>query len=513
MHSYINNNEIVIINLAKKYASFLEGGAYDKSKPLGRQIACGLQNSFLSAFLPSFNERYSNDFFDCAALWKALIQHEMNPLYLSFLLDDRMLRGREKKADLLRFHTSSDYFEVAEHLAIFKSEWDGLLDDALSMPMVLEKHMGLAKGRSFDPYEHFVSHAIEDTGGKISPFANHSRHFEPALKAWAASLESIEPTKKARQAEQLIGQLVRGGVTLYDREPINVGRSGPALMVAVKLLSRVDFSGASKNNHDPNEASLLEAFLRLHYPDLMLRESAARALLSVNLDATRKGAFASICEDVELASVALQQLPPAFAMNILGHTFSDLVVNTLKSGSVSFQILQQQLDDYRNMFLALGIGDIKGSEHLDCLCISIESARFFRSTGYVRQNPDLSLYRKTAPADLSVNGEGNPVKIPLGDVDEFLDAWVSIGSLEGLKRDLTEFLRHGKAPEDVMGNQAMAHMVARSIERGIVTCHDVITTEARLRKLLKQGVPGRLLKDSKFFEKMQDEFLARDLGL
>jgi hypothetical protein len=516
MAKVINNPETLIKNIARKLHMGFKEETYDPKKTIGSQIREPgyLQQKFWKGFAEAFSDRFAGEIYDTQKLWAILLDQEINPFHLEFLITNKSYSRNEKIAKMVMLKNPLEDYSAPGAVSPvgYIRQWDELLTRSLNFSAPYEVDREVISPLYFRPMSRFMAHVLQAEHPALFIYA--SERYDAFVNDWVDWLPNVTSNVRVEASKRLIETICDTGIKRPEKTARAMGRMGPALTKAAQLLQKLTF----EEDLDAGYVSTnLSTAMRLHFPEPMDRVQIAKDLMKIGLPEVTEGALNSLFLEPEFAVEALSSIEPEVALAAFGEQLRSSIGIRHYNMVDSLPKLIALVETYRELFIQYGMGEIKGHSCLDGLCTSLEAAQYFAEKGYIREAPALdfclSMIKVCAFTDRLQPMPESDWPLKESEVDQVLDVLVKLKAVDQLSPSIEAYFKNGTVRTQFMKENVFEHLVVRLIERNLCDVNEMIRTELRLKKVQSLGVNPRCLEGVKWFDKNVEGFFARDLGL
>lgn len=176
--------------------------------------------------------------------------------------------------------------------------------------------------------------------------------------------------------------------------------------------------------------------------------------------------------------------------------------------------LQEKIDLYREVFLAAGYPDLKGTHALDTLCLDIEHGEYFHARGYLRTE-DMNLGSGFCSRGFNSPFSGMQAET-MARRERKVAFALAMGQINMLLPSAIHLLDRSK-PKGMDKDYEIPSLIERLLNRSLVAPSQVIFTPSAFKAAMTMGCSARLLLDdpkvAHIMRDSLDDVLEDELGL
>lgn len=505
--------EAVFLNAYREAAKHRSLG-YDKSLKLGDCLAQldDREAQYLwRDFIVSMDNKFFEKDFSHAALWKACLDHKVNPLHITHSIDHGQILGRNAARPNLIIY--QDVAKGQSDQAELFNTLDTLLESAVAFRAPYEKKVWFAQFKPVDLGREWMRLMSRNVGygyAMLQGFLIHSRHAQACCLSHAGDILDHSPDKeKSELLGQLFDAICEVGFDLNRSDDNSLTPTGKGELFEV-VLNLVTERTQPMDELDEFSSSLFVG-------------RYVRARFESDHD------FGRICEALGrtginefTGSVALAEFgSPERFMSLASSMSADLARTLFSITAARFLCSYHAedqltiLNEYDDWFQANGLGSVLTADMLDRLTVNLSMTRLLAEKGLVHF-PDYADKPYFSHQFFCSRNEGNRNDLFEGpeDVASFVVMCNDIGAKAHIVYILDEML--SKAGGDVRLKRASDKkaFIEAVLENRVVDPDEVMKTDKRVEKLVAMGIrPDLLGLSSRYKGKWRDASLGSDLGL
>lgn len=505
--------EVVFLNAYKDAVKHRSLG-YDKSLKLGDCLAQldDREAQYLwHDFIVLMDSKFFEKDFSHAALWKACLDHKVNPLHITHSIAHGQILGRNAARPNLVIY--QDGVGEQGDLAEMYGNLDSLLESALAFKAPYEKDPWFGQFKPADLGREWIRLMSLDVGyglAMLQSFLIHSRHAQIFCLTQAGDiLEHCPDKEKSELLGQLFDSICEVGFDLNKSDDNRLTPTGEGDLFEVVLNLVAELTQPLDQLDEFSSSLFVGRYVKARFAS---NEDFGRIC-----DCLGKTGINEFTGSVALAEFGLPErfmtLASSMSADLARTLFSITASRFLCSYCAEDQFTI--LSEYDDWFQGSGLGSVLTADMLDRLTVDFSMTKLLAEKGLVEfpSYADKPYFSHQFFCS-RIGGEHRNVFACAEDVKDFVVMCKEVGAKEHILYVLAEMLSKPVGDPRLQRESDKKAFIEAVLETQVVDPEEVMKTDKRVEKLVAMGVrPDLLGLSSSYAGKWRDASLGSDLGL
>lgn len=355
------------------------------------------------------------------------------------------------------------------------------------------------------------------------PYIANSTLMQDCMAHWFDELEKVEGSYPHLGIEALLDRFNRVHADILRRMHFYTdGRNGSELgidrllVTVAKRISRLDL----RQDIPPYRAQDFEQLL-LPLGESRVFQAPSETLFEVASNIMSCGSYLESRRTLQsfftwpesfVRLLVHQEMDSDRAFSLFAHALGDYLGKSRITPDCAD--LQQKIDLYREVFLAAGYPDLKGTHALDTLCMDIEHGEYFHARGYLRTE-DMNLGSGFCSRGFTSPFSGLQAET-MARRERKVAFAVAMGQINMLLPSAIHLLDRSK-PKGMDKDYEIPSLIQKLLNRSLIAPSQVIFSQSAFKAAMTMGCSARLLlEDPQVADIMREslvDILEDELGL
>lgn len=505
--------EVVFLNAYKDAVKHRSLG-YDKGLKLGDCLAQldDREAQYLwHDFIVLMDNKFFEKDFSHSALWKACLDHKVNPLHITHSIAHGQILGRNAARPNLVIY--QDGVGEQGDLVEMYGNLDSLLESALAFKAPYEKDLWFGQFKPADLGREWIRLMSLDVGyglAMLQSFLIHSRHAQTFCLTQAGDiLEHCPDKEKSELLGQLFDSICEVGFDLNKSDDNRLTPTGEGDLFEVVLNLAAELTQPLDQLDEFSSSLFVGRYVKARFAS---NEDFGRIC-----DSLGKTGINEFTGSVALAEFGLPErfmtLASSMSADLARTLFSITAARFLCSYCAEDQFTI--LSEYDDWFQGSGLGSVLTADMLDRLTVDFSMTKLLAEKGLVEfPNYADKPYFSHQLFCSRIGGEHRNVFACAEDVKDFVVMCKEVGAKEHILYVLAEMLSKPGGDPRLQRESDKKAFIEAVLETQVVDPEEVMKTDKRVEKLVAMGGrPDLLGLSSRYAGKWRDASLGSDLGL